>query len=83
MVIHNGRVSGSHEAADNVAAHPAKADHSQLHLQSPIAVRFSGSTLRSELIRDAKRKIDLNPSFFERDESGSSTRTSSSSKPSS
>jgi hypothetical protein len=35
MVIHNRRVSGSHKAADDVATHPAKANHSQLHLPSP------------------------------------------------
>jgi hypothetical protein len=45
VVIHNGRVFGSHEAADYVAAHPAKANHSQLHAQSPATIESSNSIL--------------------------------------
>jgi hypothetical protein len=45
VVIYNGRVSGSHEAVDNVAAHPAKANHSQLHAQSPATIESSNSIL--------------------------------------
>jgi hypothetical protein len=46
MVIYNGRVSGSHEAADNVAAHPTKANHSQLHSQSPVSTGAAPILLR-------------------------------------
>jgi hypothetical protein len=38
-------MSGSHEAADDVAAHPAKANHSQLHLPSPGSTGAAASIL--------------------------------------
>jgi hypothetical protein len=34
-----------HEAADNVAAHASKTNHSQLHLQSPVSPGAAASTL--------------------------------------
>jgi hypothetical protein len=47
VVIHNCGVFGSHEAADDVAAHPAKANHSQLHLPSPGSTGAASILLRT------------------------------------
>jgi hypothetical protein len=38
-------MSGSHEAADDVAAHPAEANHSELHLPSPVSTGAAASIL--------------------------------------
>jgi hypothetical protein len=45
LVIHDSRVSGPHEAADDVTAHTAETDHSQLHSKSPATIGLSDSIL--------------------------------------
>ncbi len=36
LVIDDGRVSVLHQPADDVAAHPAQADHAELHFSAPL-----------------------------------------------
>jgi hypothetical protein len=37
-------VPGMHQPPNDIAAHPAKADHSELHLNLPIAFRWAPPT---------------------------------------
>jgi hypothetical protein len=57
MVIHYRRMTRSHKAADDVAAHPAEADHSHLHLPSPVSTGAAASILLCTVKYAAMPKI--------------------------